>query len=297
VFEFGLHLATIAALYGLMALSLNLQFGFAGLVNFGQIALFGAGSYGLAVAVTHGWGVVAGLVLGITFAGLIALFFSFLGRRLGADYWGIATLSVAEIVRIFVINEDWFAGGAQGSSKLPTLFGNLDKPWDKVALAVACWILLGVAVVLLARITTSRFGRALRLMREEPNFAASLGYSVDGLRRQALLIAAVPAAVGGFLFAGYLTFVGPDQLLASETFLVWAMIIIGGIANHRGAVLGGLLLVLLFASMPFLKDWLGVSSQVLGAVRLTLVGGSLLAFLMWRPQGILPERVGAVGHV
>lgn len=297
MFEFGLHLATAIALYGMMAVSLNLQFGFAGLVNFGQIALFGAGAFGLGVAVTHGWSMATGLVLGLCFAAFIALLFSFLGRRLGADYWAIATLSVAEILRIFVLNEGWFAGGAQGTSKLPTLFGGLAQPWNLVSLAVFCWLALGIAVWLLGRLTTSRFGRAIRLLREEPNLAASLGYSVDGLRFQALLISAIPAAVGGFIFGGYLTFVGPDQLLASETFLVWAMIIIGGVGNHRGAVLGAVLITALFASMPFLKDWLGISSQVLGAVRLGLVGGALLAFLMWRPQGILSERVGVVGHV
>lgn len=292
--EFSVHVATMVALYGLLALSLNLQVGYSGLVNFGQIALFGCGTYGLGIAIANGSGAVLGLAFGLVLAVLLALLFARLGRRLGADYWGIATLSVAEIVRTFAVNEVWLTGGAQGLSNIPMLFGGgLEPPYDKWALLALCWAVLGATCLLLVHLTSGRFGRALKLMRDEPNLAASLGYSVDGLRRQALVVAAIPAAIAGFLFASYFTFVGPDQLVASETFLIWAMVIIGGLGNHRGALVGAAAIVILFAFVPFLKDWLGLSSEALGAVRLTMLGGGLLAFLLWRPDGILPERAGS----
>lgn len=291
--EFSIHVATMVALYGLLALSLNLQVGYSGLVNFGQIALFGCGTYGLGIAIANGSGAVLGFAFGIVLAVLLALLFARLGRRLGADYWGIATLSVAEIVRTFAVNEVWLTGGAQGLSNIPMLFGGFAPPSDKWALLAFCWAILGATWLLFAHLTSGRFGRALKLMRDEPNLAASLGYSVDGLRRQALIVAAIPAATAGFLFASYFTFVGPDQLVASETFLIWAMVIIGGLGNHRGALVGAGAVIILFACVPFLKDWLGLSSEALGAVRLMMLGGGLLAFLLWRPEGILPERAGS----
>ena len=294
--DFSLHVATMVALYGLLALSLNLQAGFAGLVNFGQIALFGCGAYGLGIMTQAGAGAAAGLMLGLALALLLALVFARLGRRLGADYWGIATLSVAEIIRMTAGNEDWLTGGAQGIAGIPLLFTGVPRPYDKVGLLLLCWAALGLSFLVLARLTGSRFGRALKLMREEPNLAASLGYDVDALRRQALLAAAVPAALAGYLFAGYFTFVGPDQIVASETFLIWAMIIIGGLGNHFGALVGATVIIVLFAFVPFLKDWLSLSSELVGALRLSVIGSALLAFLLFKTSGLLPERVRSTVH-
>ncbi|NNM72779.1 ABC transporter permease subunit [Enterovirga aerilata] len=289
MFDFILHVAIIAALNGLLALSLNLQLGYAGLANFGQIALFGAGAYGAALAFSWGFGPFAGLLLGLALVSLLALVFARLGRSLGADYWGIATLSIAEILRTVATNETWLTGGAQGIGGLPQLFG-FDLPGT---LALAAAALLATYLVLRG-VTQSKFGLAVRLLREEPQLAASLGYDLAGLRRRVMLISGVPAGLCGFLYAHYVTFVGPDQLFASETFFIWAMVVIGGLANHSGAVLGAVALQILSASIPFAKDALGLTSEYVAAARLTLTGGGLLLFLLLRPQGLLPERIGSV---
>ncbi len=294
MFEFSLHVATIAALYGLLALSLNLQAGFAGLVNFGQIALFGCGTYGAALAFDNRLGPVAGLLLGLALVGLLALFFARLGRSLGSDYWGIATLAIGQILLTIATNETWLTGGAQGISGIPPLFaassrlqGHLILFGVTVALLLATWWLFH-------RLTQSKFGLSLRLMREEPQFTASLGYDLDGLRRRAMLVAAVPAALSGFLFAHYMTFVGPDQLFSTETFVIWTMVVIGGLGSHAGVVIGAILTQVLFAAVPFAKDFFALPSEYVAAMRLTLIGGGLLGFLLLRPQGLIPEKVGSV---
>src|SRR4051812_34533857 len=99
VSDFVLHVLTIACLYGMLALSLNLQAGYGGLINFGQIALFGCGTYGAGLAFLHGFSWPAGLLLGIVLAAGLGAAFAKMGRNLGTDYWAIATLSLAEIFR------------------------------------------------------------------------------------------------------------------------------------------------------------------------------------------------------
>jgi branched-chain amino acid transport system permease protein len=292
VFEFLLHVAIMACLYGMLALSLNLQVGFAGLINFGQIVLFGAGAYGAALAFANGFGPVAGLALGVAFSTAIAVAFAQLGRNLGADYWGIATLAVAEVLRILITNEVDLTGGAQGIAGIPLIFGDWPRPAGPLMTLGLCVAILLAAWWFCNRLTESRFGLALKLIREEPMLALSLGYDLNVARTATLVVAGAMAALSGFVFAHYVTFVGPDQLVAAETFLIWAMVIIGGSGNHLGAIVGAILMQFLFAFVPFVKDALGAPAEYVAAMRLTLVGGGLLAFLMWRTQGLVPERVG-----
>ncbi|WP_320177598.1 branched-chain amino acid ABC transporter permease [Roseovarius pacificus] len=290
--DFAIHVAIMCSLYGVLALSLNLQLGVAGLVNFGQIVLFGAGAYGAAFAFSNQLGIVAGVVSGLTFAIAIGLLFARLGRDLGGHYWGIATLAVAEAMRLLVQEGDTLTGGAQGISGLTPLFqGGSQREAALMTLAL-CVALLVLVYVLVRNLTASRYGLSLKILREEPQLAESLGYNPNALRTQVLMLAAAIAAVGGVIFAHYISFVGPDQLVAAETFLIWAMVVVGGTGNHLGTVLGAILMTSLFAFVPFAKDLLGLSSDYVAAIRLVLVGGGLLAFLLWRPQGILPEKVG-----
>lgn len=289
--EFAIHIATMAALYGLVALSLNFQVAQAGLVNFGQILLFGCGAYGLGMVMTVMPTLWAGLLAGLVFGAVVVVILGLLARRISSDYWGIATLAVAEIFRIVATNETELTGGAQGISGLPSLFGSLPFPANKIAIMALCWAIVLIVALGFRRMSHSRFGRALRVMREQPYLAQSLGYNVERLKIQALFVAAVPAVIAGLLFASYFSFVGPEQLTAPETFLIWVMIMVGGLGNQAGAVVGAALIVVLSAIVPFLKDWVGASSDQIGALRLCIVGATLLFFLLWRPQGLVPEKI------
>ncbi|GAB4066497.1 branched-chain amino acid ABC transporter permease [Ancylobacter sonchi] len=292
--EFALHVATIAALYAMLALSLNLQAGFAGLINFGQIALFGCGTYGAALAFSHALGPLAGFALGLVLVVLVALLFARLGRNLGADYWGIATLSIGEILRTIATNEIDITGGAQGIGGIPALFDTGSPLSGRLILFAVVLAALIATWFAFRRLTQSKFGLSLRLLREEPQLAAAFGYDLDGLRRRIMLAAALPAALSGFLFAHYLTFVGPDQLFASETFVIWTMVVVGGLGSHAGAVIGAIVVQCLFALVPFAKDAFGLPSEFVAAMRLVLIGGGLIGFLLLRPQGLIPERIGGV---
>jgi branched-chain amino acid transport system permease protein len=88
-----------------------------------------------------------------------------------------------------------------------------------------------------------------------------------------------------------MSFVGPDYMLASETFVIWTMVMIGGLGNNLGVVLGALLVEAIYSAVPFAKDYLNISSDIAGAVRLGTIGVVLLACLLVRPGGLLPEKV------
>ncbi|WP_028602077.1 branched-chain amino acid ABC transporter permease [Ottowia thiooxydans] len=291
MFDFLLHAVTVTAIYALISVSLNIQAGYAGLLNLGHIAFVGVGAYAVGIAHQMHWNPAIGWMLGLAVAAILGFFVSRLGRNLGADYWGIATLAVAEIVRTIALNEDWLTGGAQGISGITPMWSSLSSSGSRWAFLATVLVTLFAAAALTSRLGAGRFGRSLRLMREEPSLATSMGYDLVGLKSRATVASAMMAAVAGAFLGHYVSYVGPDFMLASETFMIWTMVMIGGLGNVAGVVLGALLVQSIYISVPFARDFLGIGSDVAGAVRLGLIGCLLLACLLWRKDGLLPETL------
>lgn len=291
MFDFVLSTATIACIYALMALGLNLQAGYAGLLNFGHIAFAGLGAYAAGIGFGLGWAPLPSLAMGVGLAMLLGACMAGLGRKLAADYWGIATLAIAEIARTIATNEGWLTGGANGISAIPALFGGLGRPWDSVAFLALVLAVLAASTWLCARLGNGRFGRALRLMREEPQLATCLGYDLRTLKARAIMAGAAATALGGFLYAHYISFAGPEFMFASETFLLWTMLMIGGLGNTLGVLAGVAAVQAAHVLVPFVKDWMGFGSDMAGALRLGLIGAILLACLLWRSEGLVPEKL------
>lgn len=289
--DFLLHAVTVTAIYALIAVSLNIQAGYAGLLNLGHIAFVGVGAYAVGIAHQMQWNPAVGWALGLAVAAVLGFFVSRLGRNLGADYWGIATLAVAEIVRTVALNEDWLTGGAQGISGIPAMWSSMSSSASRWSFLATVLVTLLAAAALTSRLGAGRFGRSLRLMREEPSLATSMGYDLVGLKSRATVASAMMAAVAGAFLGHYVSYVGPDFMLASETFMIWTMVMIGGLGNVAGVVLGALLVQGIYISVPFARDFLGIGSDVAGAVRLGLIGCLLLACLLWRKDGLLPETL------
>lgn len=289
--DFLIHVVSISCIYGILAVSLNIQIGYTGLMNFGIVAMFGCGLYGVGLAHRFGFAPGMSILIALGAAVLLGLFFARLGRRLSSDYWGIATLSIAEIVRIFATNLETVTGGAQGIAGVPLLMSGL-RPWDGMARLALFVLALFVAWLIAERLVKSNFGLGMKLMREEPQLARSLGYDIDRTRTIVLVVASCLAAMAGVLYAHYLSFVGPDLLRAPETFLIWSMVIVGGMANNRGVIAGAFAMQFMMAYVPFVKDFFALPSDFVAAARLILTGGVILGFLLLRPKGIFPERIG-----
>ncbi len=291
MYSFLLHVATLSCIYALLGLALNLQAGFAGLLNFGFVAFTGVGAYASAITSSLGYPAPVGVLLGVIAAMIVGFFMARLGRNLASDYWAIATLAVAELIRTVALNEGWLTGGAQGISGVSALFRSASGVQNDLAFFLLALAMVAIALFACTRLSRGRFGRAIRLMREEPALATSLGYQLVPLKVKATVTSAAIASVGGSLLAHYMSFVGPDYMLASETFVIWTMVMIGGLGNNLGVVLGALLVEAIYSAVPFAKDYLNISSDIAGAVRLGTIGVVLLACLLVRPGGLLPEKI------
>ncbi|MGU7782282.1 branched-chain amino acid ABC transporter permease [Burkholderia sp. PU8-34] len=291
MYSFVLHVATLSCIYALLALGLNLQAGFAGLLNFGFVAFAGVGAYASAIMSSLGYPMAVGLMAGVALAMAVGFVMANLGRNLASDYWAIATLAVAELIRTVALNENWLTGGAQGISGVRPIFPTHSGAQGDLAFFALALALTALACFACHRLARGRFGRAIRLMREEPALATSLGYRLVPLKIKVTMTSAAIASIGGALLAHYMSFVGPDYMLASETFVVWTMVMIGGLGNNVGVVLGVLLVQVIYSAVPFAKDYLDIGSDIAGAVRLGTIGCVLLACLLVRPGGIVPERI------
>lgn len=288
--EFLLYFLAIAAIYGMLALSLNLQAGVSGLLNFGQVAFFGIGAYAIGITALAGGHWILGFLVGQVLAVPFGLLLGRIGRTLSADYWAIVTLAGAETLRLFVTNQTDLTGGPQGIGGIAGPFDLLPEGAQGVAWLVLCIGVLAVSYLVAERLTGLQFGRVLRLIREQPHVAESLGYNVTRKKMVVLAVSGAMAAAAGSLYTLYISFIGPGQLLPIETFLVFTMLILGGMGNNKGAVLGALVVQLLYTAARFLKDVLPIPDDSASSIRILIVGLVLVAFLLWRPDGLLAER-------
>src|SRR5215472_7058084 len=188
---FLFYMVTTTAITSILAMSLNMQYGYCGLVNFGQVVFLCVGGYAGGVAVTHGVPPLLAIALATLLGGLFGFLMSFTVRGMSGTYWGIVTLATAELARLVVNNEGWIGGGANGLSvivRLPFL-------WPLIIAAAAGVYLLSI---LIAR---SPFGRTLRLVREGDALAMSLGKDIRLFKMQAMTIGGMMGGLAGCLYA------------------------------------------------------------------------------------------------
>ena len=277
-------LLTMAAIYGVAALGLNLQFGIAGLFNVGCVGFFAVGAY--AAALLPGWlsgllaGTAAAVVLGVLVAGLVL--------RLRGDTLAIATFGLAVAVQIAAVNLGRVTGGPGGIAGIVRPFGG-GAGWLAVCLGVVV-----VAWVGLEWLDRGAWGRALRAVSEDDEAAAAAGQNVRLLRLQAFLLGAGLTGLAGGLYAHSTGFISPQDFLPVFTFQLYAMVIIGGSGRHAGALLGALVVWAVWSgSGQVLGGVLPAAWQAkAGGLRVMLIATALLAMLRWRPEGLWPDLVG-----
>ncbi|MCW2694267.1 MAG: branched-chain amino acid transporter permease [Mycobacterium sp.] len=288
-----LGVGILAAVYSINALSLNLQVGITGLLNFGQVAFVGIGAYSVAILDRHGVPWFLGFLVGGLLAGIAGALVGRLGRTLASDYWAIATLALAELVRLVALNQDGLTGGAQGISAVTGVWTDLSGTTRDAATFLSILALLGVSYLAASRLRKGQFGRVLVLIRENPDLAASLRHDVVSAKTRVMAVSAVMASVTGGFYAMYISFIGAGQLLPFATFLIFTMVVVGGLANTTGAVVGAVLVTVLYDGTRFLPDLISMSPDQAAGVRILVVGVVLLGFLLLRTEGLVPEKVRA----
>ncbi len=276
-------------IFGILALSLNLEFGFTGLVNFGKVAFFLVGAYVFAVMARFGIPLVFCFLGGALLAAALGLAVSLPALRLRLDYLAIATLALGEILRIVVKAERWIAGGVWGTP-VPAAVSwagasNRALALGDAALVYFCLIL---SFVFLQYLTNSPYGRVIRAIREDEIAAEALGKDRLKYKAQVFMLGSALAGLAGGLYAQHLRFISPDMFMPMVTFWAWTMIILGGPANTRGALLGALVVEVFIRGTRIAKDFVHLPVDPYN-LQYILLGLAVILVLMYRPQGLLKE--------
>jgi neutral amino acid transport system permease protein len=302
-----------AAAFALAAIGLNLQYGFTGILNFGQVGFLLVGAYGTAISADSGvplWGAV---LIGILCAVALGLLLGIPTLRLRSDYLAIVTISAAEILRIGAGSRqlEGLTGGAFGIGGFansffelnpipPGRYGIGDVSFDHRALWImsVAWTCVALASVLVWLVARSPYGRVLRSIREDEDAARSLGKNAFGMKLQSLVLGGVLGAVGGIVIAIDAQFTNTDYWRSALTFFAYTVLIIGGVGSVVGPVVGSMLFWFLYQAFDtVLRQAIteGAFGDALtptdtGPIRVAFVGLALILLMVFRPQGIFGNR-------
>ena len=276
--SYWLDVCVMIGLYALLALSLNVILGQAGIFHMGHAAFYAVGAYVTAILNTH---YQIPILLLIPVAGAAAALFALVVARpiihLRGDYLLIVTIGIVEIVRIALINDVFgLTGGANGIFGIarPELFGI--KIRKAIQFYYLIWIMVGLTVLLFHWLSESRFGRALNCIKEDDTAAEGCGMDVAHLKLMAFVIGAFWAGMAGNLFAAKMTIISPSSFTFWESVVVFAVVILSG-GSQIGVLLGTFLIV---ALPEMFRDF--------ASARMLVFGLAMMIMMVVRPQGLLP---------
>src|ERR1700736_5498652 len=306
-FFYLLTLATFAVIYSVLAIGLNIHWGYTGILDFMYIAFVAVGGYvtaqlGLppaqpALGETYilglNWSFFPALLGGGLAAMLLALVVGLLSlHRLRNDYFSIVTVAISLILWTVAGNAKTLVNGWDGITGVPQPLAdvlNLDPNGYGLFYLGLCSVILILVYLFAQRLYRSPFGRALRSVREDEMVAQGLGKNVFTLRLKAFMIGAFIAGIGGSLLVIYVDAFNPSAWTTGETFFLWAALLLGGSANNRGAILGALIVPVLFAEITRFLAPFG-SPELVDSYRYIAIGVLLILTVRFRPQGILAEK-------
>ena len=268
-------------LYLILALSLNVILGYAGMFHMGHAAFYAIGAYTTAIINTrYGVPVLWALPLSGVAAALFALVVAKPIIHLRGDYLLIVTIGMVEIVRIALINDVFgLTGGANGIFGIsrPELFGfRITQPMHFFYLI---WFFAALTVLLFSLLENSRFGRALKYLKEDEVAAEGSGINTARYKLAAFILGAGWAGMCGTLFAAKMTIISPESFNFWESVVLFMIVILGGAGSIPGVILGAFLVM----GLPELfRDF--------ADARLLIFGLALMVMMIVRPQGLLPPR-------
>lgn len=298
--DYAVFFLSFVGIYAILSLGLNVQWGFTGLFNIGVAAFFSVGAYTSTILTTpenpnylggFELPVVVGFVAAMVTAGVLGFLVGIVTVRLRGDYLAIASIGIAEIVRLVLKNEDWLTNGVRGIPGIPRPFDGLAGRASEVLFMVIVVALLVLVYFALERARRAPWGRVLRGIREREPAVLAAGKNVVVFRLQAFVLGCMIMGLGGALYAHFFRFISPESFDPMYvTFLVWVMLIAGGSANNKGAILGPFVIWIIWSATEVLANQLPAQYVVqASAVRVLLVGVLLQVVLLTRPEGLLSE--------
>ncbi len=266
--------------YIVLCLGLNIVVGFAGLLDLGYAAFFAVGAYTTGILTSqYGWNFWLTIPAALVFAAIAGVIIGGPTLRLRSDYLAIVTLGFGEITRIVARNLKDITGGPSGLIGIsrPSFFGlELNQIHHYY---YAFFILVLLAIFVSHRLQHSRLGRAWQYVREDEDAAEAMGIDRVAIKLYAYVIGAVFAGVAGCFFAAKMTAISPDSFQFMQSATILMAVVLGGMGKIPGMVVGALALVL-FPEV----------FREIGSMRMLVFGVMLITMMIFRPQGIWPER-------
>jgi len=308
------RITNYAILYVLLALGLNIVVGFAGLLDLGYVAFYAVGAYTYALLASPQFGLHlpfwAILPIGALVAALFGVLLGAPTLKLRGDYLAIVTLGFGEIVRIFLNNLSRpvnITNGPQGIARIdPFSLGGFDFSRPETFLGVNFsgpikyyYLLLAVMVAILVvnvRLQNSRIGRAWEAVREDETAARAMGINTTHMKLLAFAMGATFGGVAGGMFSAIQGFISPESFVLVESIMVVAMVVLGGMGNIWGVVLGAVLLsfvpeILRWTVQPLQEALFGRMLVEPEVIRMLIFGLALVLVMLFRPAGLLPSAV------
>lgn len=279
--RYWVDLLNNVGLYAILALSLNIILGHAGLFHMGHAAFYAIGAYTTAILnITFGIPILWTLPFSALTAGLCALVLAKPIIHLRGDYLLLVTIGIVEIVRIALINNIFgITGGPNGLFGIarPYVFGfRISRPEHFFYLI---WGFVVITLFLFNRLENSRFGRALLFIKEDEVAAGGSGINIGHYKLVAFVLGAVWAGMAGTIYASKMSTIAPESFSFSESVMLFTIVILGGAGSLPGVILGAFLLI----GLPELF-------RGLAEYRMLFFGAAMIAMMIFRNQGLLPPR-------
>ena len=305
---YGVTLLFFFFLYCILNWGLNLQFGRTGILNFAYIAFVAVGAYVTGVTTMgpppsgSGESYVLGmslpfpvaLVLGGLSASLLGLLIGLIGfRRLRSDYLAIVMISISIVLYDIITNDVPLFDGADGLNGVPEPFAgalNLNANTFLYVFTAFTGLIALAGWWIMSRISSAPLDRTLRAIRDDPDVTRGLGKNVFGYQMLSVAVGSFFAGIGGGLLVEFIGAFNPSSWTTAETFVVFAALIIGGLGNNVGAIVGSLAVPVIFVELPKFLPQIGNNPSLVPEIDNMIIGVLLIVTLWFRPQGLVPER-------
>ena len=278
------HYLVMVGIYTILATSLNLLVGYSGIFSLAHAAIYGIGAYASALAALKlGLGFWGGLVVAAVAGALAAALVAIPSLRVAGDYYIVASFGLQVVIVTIFINWTSLTNGHAGLPGIPhpRVFGlEIDHPFKYVLLSLA---LAAVTYAICRRLTSSAFGRLLRAVRDDEIAAQAIGKNVVLVKIVITTISSALGALGGSLYAHYITYINPTSFTLDESIFITSLVILGGTERLAGPTVGAFILL----AVPEALKFLAIPDTVAAPMRQILYAALLILFMFVRPEGIL----------
>lgn len=293
--EFGylIEILWFVCLFSIVSLSLNFVIGYTGLFNLGQVGFMATGALGTTIVTminrnlvrTMGvdlglWVVPLGIILGVLFSLCAAVFIGIPALRLRGDYFAIATLGFAEIIRVMLNSVEEFSGTPEHVSSIfkGEFRGQLEL--------LLVFIILVVSFLILRKLSRSPFGRVLRAIRDDEDAASAVGKDPMTFKLRAFMIGALFASIVGSLYVHHFMVFVPNNYSIMLTIFILVMVVLGGLGSNIGVIAGTVVIAIVNEAPKFM----GLPTEFIGPANLLIFSIMIIVIMLFRPSGLLSEK-------